>query len=198
MAEDGTTSKSRCKERAERQLRKAYQEAEDFLGTGADGMSTYVLERLEEYLNEQFHQVHHLLRLMGSVPGIQTELAKIGELADFGWVEDTARAKLEKNVGSEHRLSDFSDYADEIQYLNDDMDMEEGILRILEKAFVHYNFDGSKAYFQIREDAQRCYDTYRDEVDWFMPELLSATYSRRVREYLTEIEAKLGVAQAAG
>lgn len=198
MAEDGTTSKSRCKERAERQLRRAYREAEDFLGTGADGMSTFVLGRLEDYLTEQFHQVHHLLRLMGSIPGIQAELAEIKKLADFSRIEDVARAKLEKNVGSEHRLSDFSDYADEIQYIDDDMDMEEGFLRILEKVFVHYNFDGSKAYFQIREDAQRCYDTYRDEVDWFMPDLLSATYSRRVREYLTEIEARLGEQKVAG
>ena len=198
MTEDGTTSKSRCRERAERQLRRVYREAEAFLGTGVDGMSTFVLERLRGYLTEQLHQIRHLLRLMAGVPSVQEELAKIGELADFGRVEGTARDKLEKNVGSEHRLSNFSDYTDEIQYLDDDMGMKEGFLRILEKAFVHYNFDGSKAYFQIREDAQRCYDTYRDEVDWFMPELLAATYSRRVREYLTEIEAKLKAERMTG
>lgn len=198
LTEDGTTSKSRCKERAERQLRRAYREAENFLGTGADGMSTFVLERLKEYLTEQFHQVHHLLRLMTGTPGIQEELTQIGELADFGRAEDAARIKLEENVGSEHRLSGFSYYADEIQYLDDDMGMEDGFLRIWEKAFVHYNFDASNAYFKIREDTQQCYDTYRDEVDWFMPELLSTIYSRRVREYLTEIEAKLRAEKAVG
>ena len=198
LAEDGTTSRGRCKERAERQLRRAYREAEEFLGTGAGGMSAFVLERLKEYLTEQFHCVHHLLRLMAGIPGIREELARIGELADFGRVEDAARSKLEGAVGSEHRLSGFSDYADEIQYLDDDMEMEDGFLRILEKVFVRYNFDGSAAYFHIREDAQTCYDTYREGVDWLLPELLAATYSRRVREHLTEIEAKLGAERAAG
>lgn len=198
IADDGTTSKSRCKERAERQLRRAYAEAQQFLGTGADGMSTFVLGRLKEYLTEQFRQVHHLLRLMAGIPGIQNEVDRIKELADFSRIEGEARKKLEANVGSEHRLSDFPDYADEIQYFDDDMGMEEGFLRILERAFVRYNFDGSKAYFKIREDAQHCYDAYRDEVDWFMPELLSVTYSRRVREYLTEIEAKLEAEKAVG
>lgn len=165
IADDGTTSKSRCKERAERQLRKAYSEAVCFLGTGEGGMSAFVLGRLKEYLTEQFYQVRHLLRLMSGMSGIQDELGKIEELTDFTRIENKAHAALEKNVGSEHKLSEFSDYADEIEYLDDDMEMEEGFLRVLEKAFVHYNFDGSQAYFKIREDTQGCYDTYRDEVD---------------------------------
>lgn len=152
LADDGTTSKYRCKERAERQLRKAYVEAERFLGIGKDGMSTFVLNRLNEYLAEQFHQVHHLLRLMKGIPGIQDELTKIGELVDFERIEGEAQKRLEENVGSGHTLSDFSDYADEIEYISDDMEMEAGFLRILEKALVHYNFDGSKAYFKIREE----------------------------------------------
>ena len=198
LADGGTTSKRRCKEQAKRQLRKAYTEAERFLSAGEDGMSTLVLDRLKGYLPEQFHQVHHLLRLMSGISGIQDELEKIREIADFTRIEDATRTKLEKNIGSEHRLSDFSDYADEIEYLDDDMDMEKGFLRILEKAFVHYNFDGSNAYFKIREDTQNGYDTYRDEVDWFMPQLLSVTYSHRVREYLEEIEVKLGAEEMAG
>lgn len=198
LADDGTTSKSRCKEQAEHQLRKAYTEAERFLGIGQDGMSAFVFGHLKEYLTEQFHQVHHLLRLMGGISGIQDELGKIKELTDFARVENKARIALEKNVGSEHKLSEFSDYAEEIKYLDDDMEMEDGLLRILEKAFVHYNFDGTEAYFKIREDTQSCYDAYRDEVDWFIPELLSATYSRRVREYLEEIEVKLEAEKAAG
>lgn len=133
------------KEQAEQQLRKAYNKTERFLSTGEDGMSTLVLERLKKYLTEQFHQVHHLLRLMSGISGIQAELAKIGEIADFARIEDVARSELEKNVGSEHRLSDFSDYADDIEYLDDDMDMEEGFLRLLEKAFVRYNYNGSEA-----------------------------------------------------
>jgi len=48
------------------------------------------------------------------------------------------------------------------------------------------------------EDAQRSYDLYREEVDWFLPSLLSTTYSRRMREYLTEVERKLIRKQAAG
>lgn len=198
IADDGTASKSRCKERAERQLRKAYSEAVCFLGTGEGGMSAFILGRLKEYLTEQFHQVHHLLRLMGGISGIQDELGKIKELTYFARVENKARIALEKNVGSEHKLSEFSDYAEKIKYLDDDMEMEDGLLRILEKAFVHYNFDGTEAYFKIREDTQSCYDAYRDEVDWFIPELLSATYSRRVREYLEEIEVKLEAEKAAG
>lgn len=198
IANDGTISKSRCKERAERQLRKAYDAAERFLGTGKDGMGTFVLNRLNEYLTEQFHQVHHLLRLMEDIPGIQDKLDKIKELADFSRIEDAARSELGKNIGSEHQLCDFSDYAEDIQYINDDMEMEEGFLRILEKAFVHYNFDGTEAYFQIREDVQKAYDMYRDQVDWFIPQLISITYSRRVREYLTEIEIRLGTEQVAG
>lgn len=148
LADDGTTSKSRCREKAGRQLRRAYAEAERFLGTGTDGMSAFVLERLKEYLTEQFHCAHHLLRLMADIPGIKGEL-------------------------------------------------ENGFLCFLEKAFVRYNFDGSTAYFNIREDAQRRYDAYRDEVGWFLPDLLASTYSRRVREYLAEIAAKLGAEKAA-
>ena len=198
LADDGTTSKRRCKEQAERQLCKAYTEAERFLSTGEDGMSALVLERLKGYLTEQFHRVHHLLRLMSGIPGIQDELGKIRETADFARIEDIARTELEKIVGSEHRLSNFSDYADDIEYFDDNMDMEEGFLRILEKAFVRYNFDGSEAYFKIREDTQSCYDMYRDQVDWFMPQLLSTTYSRRVREYLEEIEVKFGAGKMVG
>lgn len=198
LADDGTTSKRRCREQAERQLRKAYTEAERFLSTGKDGMSTLVLERLKGYLTEQFHQVHHLIRLMSGISGIQDKLSRIGEIADFARIEDAARTELEKNIGSEHRLSDFSDYTDEIEYIDDDMDMEEGFLRIFEKAFVHYNFDGSNAYYKIREDTQRSYDTYRDGIDWFMPQLLSVTYSRRIREYFKETEVKLGAEKAAG
>lgn len=192
IADDGTTSRTRCKERAERQLRKAYREAEQFLGSGEDGMSGYVLDHLKQYLTEQFHQVHHLLRLMAAIPGIQDELSGIRALTDFDRVEQEARVELEKAVESEHKLSDFSDYAEEIRYYDDDANMETGFLRFLEKAFVRYNFDGSEVYFKIRTDAQRGYDMYQEQVDWIIPPLLSATYSRRVREYLEEIEVKLG------
>lgn len=161
-------------------------------------MSTFVLNRLNEYLTEQFHQVHHLLRLMGGIPGIQDELTKVGELVDFGRIEGEAQKRLKENVSSEHTPSGFSDYADKIEYSSDDMELETGFLRIWEKTFVRYNFDGSEAYFKIREDTQRAYDMYRDEVDWFMPQLLSTIYSRRVREYLVEIEVKLEAEKAAG
>jgi len=46
------------------------------------------------------------------------------------------------------------------------------------------------------EDAQR--NSYREEVDWFLPSLLSTTYSHRMREYLTEVERKLIRKQATG
>jgi len=101
---------------------------------------------------------------MADIPGSQEELGKIGELADFSRIEGKAHIQLEKSVGSQHRLSDFSDYdfsdyTGEIEYLSDDMDMETGLLRILEKVFVRYNFDSSAAYFKIREDAERSYDS---------------------------------------
>lgn len=99
-------------------------------GQEQGAMSTFVLNRLNEYLTEQFHQVHHLLRLMGGIPGIQDELTKVGELVDFGRIEGEAQKRLKENVSSEHTPSGFSDYADKIEYSSDDMELETGFLRI--------------------------------------------------------------------
>ena len=191
---DGVLSKQTCRRQGEAVLKQAYQEAQDHLKLKSSvNFSQQVHQNLVHNLEDSFAQAKHCVRLLSAHKAIQQELGEIQALLDFGTFQQEMQNALDAELQNEHayKLRPFSYYAEQIQVESDNMGLEDGFWRVLEAAFARYTYDGSRAYFDLRDDVRDLAEQYKAAAQEHLNRYLVIRRGKRIQEVLDLIEVKL-------
>lgn len=191
---DGVLSKQTCRRQGEAVLKQAYQEAQDHLKLKSSvNFSQQVCQDLVHNLEDSFAQAKHCVRLLSAHKAIQQELGEIQALLDFRTFQQEMQNALDAELqnGHAYKLRPFSYYAEQIKVESDDMGLEDGFWRVLETAFARYTYDGSRAYYDLRDDIRGLAEQYKAAAQEHLNRHLIIRRGKRIQELLDLIEVKL-------
>lgn len=191
---DGVLSKQTCRRHGEAVLKQAYQEAQDHLKSKSSvNFSQQVCQNLVYNLEDSFAQAKHCVRLLSAHKAIQQELGEIQVLLNFGTFQLEMQKALDEELQNGHvyKLHPFSYYAEQIKVESDDMGLEDGFWRVLETAFARYTYDGSRAYYDLRDDVRDLAEQYKAAAQEHLNRYLVIRRGKRIQELLELVEVKL-------